>query len=58
MRLFRYFAVSILWMSLAIALCSGQQTDSREANAIKTGGTTYFTTKMENLTTKLDLTPD
>jgi hypothetical protein len=45
-------------MSLAIALCGGQQADSREANAIKAGGTAYFTTKMENLTTKLDLTPD
>jgi hypothetical protein len=55
---FRYLAMSILWTSLAIALCSGQQTESREANAIKMGGTPYFTAKMENLTTKLDLTPD
>jgi hypothetical protein len=50
--------VSILWTSLAIALCSGQQADSREVNAIKAGATPYFTTKMDNLTSKLDLTPD
>jgi Spy/CpxP family protein refolding chaperone len=55
---FRCLAISILWTSLALTLCSGQQTESREANAVKMGGTTYFTTKMENLTTKLDLTPD
>ena len=58
MRLFRCFAVSILCASFAIALCSGQQADSREVNAIKAGATPYFTTKMDNLTTKLDLTPD
>jgi periplasmic protein CpxP/Spy len=58
MRLFRCFAVLPLWTSLAIALCSGQQADSREVNAIKAGATPYFTTKMDNLTTKLDLTPD
>jgi hypothetical protein len=58
MRLVRSFAVSILWTSSAIALCSGQQADSREVNAIKAGATPYFTTKMDNLTTKLDLTPD
>jgi periplasmic protein CpxP/Spy len=57
-RLFRYCAVATLWTSLPIAVCSGGQADSREANAIKAGGTPYFTTKMENLTTKLDLTPD
>jgi hypothetical protein len=32
--------------------------DSREANAVKVGGTPYFTAKMENLTSKLELTPD
>jgi hypothetical protein len=58
MRLVRSFAVSILLTSSAIALCSGQQADSREVNAIKAGATPYFTTKMDNLTTKLDLTPD
>src|SRR4029077_14133626 len=57
-RLFRYWAVATLGTSLPIAVCSGGQADSREANAIKAGGTPYFTTKMENLTTKLDLTPD
>ena len=58
MRLSRCFAVSILWASIAIALCSGQQADSREVNAIRAGATPYFTTKMDNLTTQLDLTPD
>jgi len=58
MRLFLYFAGSILWTSLAIAHCSGQQADSPEVNAIKAGATPYFTAKMENLTNKLSLTPD
>ena len=58
MKLFPFSAVSILWMSLAIANCVGQQADSPEVNAIKAGPTPYFTTKMENLTTKLALTPD
>jgi hypothetical protein len=56
MRLFLYFAVSILWTSLAIALCSGHQADSVPVDAIKAGSTPYFTTKMENLTSKLGLT--
>ena len=58
MRIFRYLAGSVLWMSLAIAVCIGQQGDSVPVDAIKAGSTPYFTTKMENLTTKLDLTPD
>ena len=58
MRLFRFLAGSVLWTLLAITLCSGQQTGSLAVNAIKTGSTPYFTNKMENLTTKLELTPD
>lgn len=58
MKLFRYSALSVLWMALAIANCIGQQADSPEVKAIKAGSTPYFTTKMENLTTKLSLTPD
>jgi len=38
--------------------CSSWQADSPEVKAVKRGGTPYFTTKMENLTTKLELTPD
>jgi hypothetical protein len=41
-----------------IPLCRGQQAGSLDVNTIKAGSTTYFTAKMENLTTKLDLTPD
>jgi hypothetical protein len=58
MRLLRYSAVSIVWMSLAFADCVAQQADSPEVSAIKAGSTPYFTTKMENLTTKLALTAD
>jgi hypothetical protein len=58
MRSLRYLAGSILWTSLAIALCSGQQADSVPVDAMKAGSTPYFTTKMENLTAKLDLTAD
>jgi hypothetical protein len=58
MTLFRYSAVSIIWMSLTIAPCIGQQADSPEVKAIKAGSTPYFTTKMENLTNKLALTED
>lgn len=48
----------IFWASLAIAVSSAQQTDSPVVDAIKAGPTPYFTAKMENLTTKLSLTPD
>ena len=58
MRLLRYLAGLILWTSLAITLCTGQQAGSLDVNTIKAGATPYFTAKMENLTTKLDLTPD
>jgi len=58
MRLSLCFAAAMLWISLPTALCRGWQLDSREANAVKVGGTPYFTTKMENLTAKLDLAPD
>lgn len=58
MRLLRSLTGSLLWTSLAITLCTGQQTGSLDANTIKAGATPYFTAKMENLTTKLDLTPD
>ena len=58
MRPFRCFAISILSISLSTAICAPGQLDSRETNALKMGGTSYFTTKMENLTTKLSLTPD
>lgn len=58
MRFFSYFAGSILWTSIAIALCSAQQADSVPVDAMKAGSTPYFMTKMENLTTKLELTPD
>jgi hypothetical protein len=58
MRLSLCLAAAVLWVSLPTALCRAWQLDSREANAVKAGGTAYFTTKMENLTTKLDLTPD
>jgi len=58
MRLLRYLAGSVLWTSLAITLCTGQQAGSLDVNAIKAGSTPYFTTKMENLTTRLELTPD
>ena len=58
MRLFLCFVTLTLWASLPTALCSGWQLDSSEANAIKAGGTPYFTTKIENLTAKLSLTPD
>jgi len=58
MRLTRCFAAAILWISLPTALYGGWQVDSRTANAVKEGGTPYFTSKMENLTSKLDLTPD
>jgi len=58
MRLFLYCAMAILWTSLPAVFCRGWQLDSREANAITVGGTPYFTSKMENLTTKLELTPD
>ena len=57
MKLFRFSAVSILWVSFAIANCGGQQSDI-PVDAIKAGSTPYFTTKMENLTTKLALTPE
>ena len=53
-----YFAATVLWFSSFTALCMGWQLDSRDANALKEGGTPYFTTKMDNLTTKLSLTPD
>jgi protein CpxP len=58
MKLFRYFALAILVTTFPLALCRGQQAESREAQALQTGGTPYFTTKMENLTKKLDLSPD
>ena len=58
MRFSLCFAAAILWISLPTAPCRAWQVDSREANAVKAGGTPYFTTKMENLTAKLDLTPD
>src|SRR5215475_5781011 len=58
MRMSRHLAGLFLWMLLAIALCGGQQADSVPVDAIKAGSTPYFTTKIENLTTKLDLTPD
>src|SRR6516162_5621520 len=48
----------IVWASFAIAACAGPQTDSPEVSAIKAGASPYFTAKMENLTTKLNLTPD
>ena len=58
MRLLRYLAGSVLWTSLATTLCTGQQPGTLDVNTIKAGATPYFTAKMENLTTKLDLTPD
>src|SRR3974390_1002365 len=57
MRLYLYFATVILWTPFA-TVHSNAQLDSRDVTAIKTGATPYFTTKMENLTAKLDLTPD
>ena len=58
MSRFVHVAATALWVSLFTALCVGWQLDSRDTNALKEGGTAYFTTKMENLTTKLSLTPD
>jgi len=58
MRSFRFPVGWVLWTALAITLCRGQQAGSLDVNTIKAGSTTYFTAKMENLTTKLDLTPD
>ena len=56
MRLFLCFVTLTLWASLPTALCSGWQLDSSEANAIKAGGTPYFTTKIENLTVEMTYT--
>lgn len=58
MRLSVCFAALVLWTSFAMVHSSALQLDSKDVTAIKAGATPYFTTKMENLTTKLDLTPD
>ncbi len=39
-------------------LCATPQTEAQSVAALKEGGSAYFTTKIENLTNKLDLTPD
>jgi Spy/CpxP family protein refolding chaperone len=57
MKLSLCFAVAVL-CSILTAPCSSRQADSRVVNAVKVGGTPYLTAKMENLTTKLELTPD
>jgi Spy/CpxP family protein refolding chaperone len=48
----------ILWVLFAIAVSRAQQSDTSVVDAIKAGPTPYFTAKMENLTSKLSLTPD
>lgn len=53
-----HLVATVLWVSSLTVLCPGWQLDSRDVNALKVGGTPYFTTKMENLTTKLELTAD
>ena len=58
MRSFRFPVTWVLWTLLAITLCSGRQAGSLDVNTIKAGATPYFTAKMENLTAKLDLTPE
>ena len=42
---------------LASSLAAGQTADT-PYHALKAGGSTYFTTKIENLTQKLQLSPD
>ena len=53
---------SLAWIlllgSVAVPVCAAQQTDSPEVSAIKAGAGPYYTAKMENLTTKLNLTPE
>jgi hypothetical protein len=39
-------------------LCATPQTEAQSAAALKAGGSAYFTTKIENLTNRLSLTPD
>ncbi len=58
MKLFRCCATLIVWTSLSITLCGGQQLENQDFNAVKLGGTPYFTTKMKNLTSKLNLSTD
>jgi Spy/CpxP family protein refolding chaperone len=57
MKLSLCFALAVL-CSILTTPCRSWQADSREFSAVKAGGTPYFTAKMENLTTKLELTPD
>jgi hypothetical protein len=58
MKLSVCFAALMLWTSFAMVHSSALQLDSKDVTAIKAGATPYFTTKMENLTTKLDLNAD
>lgn len=58
MKTIAYLAKSVLWITLLVPMCIGWQLDNRDTNALKVGGTPYFTTKVENLTSKLALTPD
>jgi hypothetical protein len=49
---------TILFIATPLTLRAGAQSETQTAAALKEGGSTYFTTKMENLTNRLNLTPD
>jgi hypothetical protein len=51
------FAIAISCLMLAVP-CDAWQAESPEMTAVKTGASNYFTTKMDSLTTKLQLNPD
>jgi hypothetical protein len=54
----RPFFLLILCTSLPIAVFLGQQSEGPLVDAMKAGASPYLTAKMENLTSKLSLTPD
>ena len=58
MNLNRSFVLACVLSTLLVPFASAQQAENAEATALKQGGTTYFTSKMENLTTKLNLSPE
>jgi hypothetical protein len=49
---------TILFIAAPATLCARAQSEAQTAAALKQGGSAYFTTKIENLTNKLNLTPD
>ena len=53
-----WFFAALIFALFAFPCARAQQADNATVNAVRTGGSTYFTAKMETLTTKLNLSPD